>query len=235
MVTKIPADRRHFADHGWLRTYYLFSFAAYHDPANVNFGTLRVFNDDVIDGHSGFGEHDHADMEIVTIVLSGALTHGDNMGNGGTIRAGEVQYMSAGSGVTHSEINSSSDPVHLYQIWILPDVESAPPRYAQKDFSAAIEAGGLVPVASGQGKPDALQMRTDATIYRAALASGEEHSYPLAQGRGGFVYVTQGRLSIGDETFGPGDQARISGESSLDIRTVDGAHFILIDVPLRGI
>lgn len=248
MVTKIPADRRHFADHGWLRTYYLFSFADYYDPANVNFGTLRVFNDDVIAARSGFSEHDHANMEIVTIVLDGELTHGDNMGTGGTIRAGEVQYMSAGSGVTHSEMNRSDAPVHLYQIWLLPDVEDAEPRYAQKDFSSIPKANILLPVASGSFPPPAgggversetegslngtLEMRTDATIFLSELEMGRTIEHGLLTGRGAFIYVTEGRLDINGTDFMANDQARITHETSLRIKAREDSKFILIDVPI---
>lgn len=232
MLKKIPADRRHFADHGWLKTHYLFSFADYHDPRNVNFGTLRVFNDDVIDGYSGFGEHDHADMEIVTIVLSGELSHSDNMGNKGTIRAGEVQYMSAGSGVSHSEVNLSADPVHLYQVWILPGVESTAPHYAQRNCSGEMQTPGLLALASGQDRPQALRMRTDATIYHGFLPEAEQCSHLLEQGRGAFVYVSGGDITINEQRFHGGDQARIWGEPSLTIQATREARFILIDVPL---
>ena len=134
MITKISSSSRHHADHGWLSTYFLFSFAEYYDPQNLEFGNLRVFNDDTIAPHSGFSEHDHDNMEIVTIVHEGTLTHRDSMGSVGAISAGEVQYMSAGTGVTHAEMNDGGVPVHLFQIWLYPNEKNAAPRYEQKRF-----------------------------------------------------------------------------------------------------
>jgi redox-sensitive bicupin YhaK (pirin superfamily) len=232
MISKIPSSNRHYIDHGWLKTYHLFSFADYFDPRNMNFGTLRVFNDDSIDGQTGFGEHHHENMEIVTIVLIGELTHKDSMGNIGTIKAGEVQYMSAGTGVTHAEMNAGDEPVHLYQIWILPDEEGLPPLYSQRDFREASK-NVLVPVASGQSKEGSLPMRTDSTIYTSKLEAGQTIRYSLPSGRGAFIYITQGNLKIYNTEFETGDQARIRGAEELTITALKDTQFILIDVSMN--
>lgn len=231
MITHIPAANRYHADHGWLKTHYLFSFADYYDLANMNFGNLRVFNDDSIAAHNGFGEHAHDNMEIVTIVLKGELTHKDSLGNKGTIKAGEVQHMSAGSGITHAEMNESNTPVHLYQIWIAPRAFNLSSRYRQKDFSD-MEKNRLVAVASGEEKAGALSMQTDATIYLAEMEAGKSLEHKIKSSRGVFVYLTKGNIAINKTTLAPGDQARISEEDMITVDAQSSAKFVLIDVPL---
>jgi redox-sensitive bicupin YhaK (pirin superfamily) len=233
MIQTIKADERHFSDFGWLKTYWLFSFDNYYDPANVQFGSLRVFNDDVVAAQSGFPTHSHREMEIVTTVLSGAVTHKDSMGNDTIIRAGEVQRMSAGTGVAHSEYNLGDEPLHLYQIWILPGERRLPPSYDQKHFPADARRNHLLPVASGQGHTGAVTMHTDAAIYMADFDGGQTTDYELADGRGAFVYVTSGALRINETRLAAKEQARIAGERRLNLTADDETSFILIDVPLN--
>jgi quercetin 2,3-dioxygenase len=232
MIRKILANSRYKAEHDWLTTYHLFSFAMYFDRGNLNFGALRVFNDDYIDGENGFGAHQHDNMEIVTIVHEGELTHQDSLGNTGTIRKGEVQYMSAGTGVTHAEVNQEKAPIHLYQIWIMPDEQGLQPQYAQKSFSN-IAPNTLVPVASGQNLPGAIPIRTNSSIYLAKLEPGQTITHELQPDRGLFVYIKEGSLEINGTKFAKEDQARIMDEDNILIKTPDGAEFIAIDVPMK--
>ena len=162
----IKANQRHFSDFGWLQTHWLFSFANYFDPRNIQFGALRVFNDDLVAPGTGFPTHPHEEMEIVTIVLDGEMTHADSMGNNAVIRTGDVQRMSAGTGLTHSEFNLASQPVHFYQIWIFPDEAGLRPTYDQKSFHPDAWRNRLLPLASGQHLPGTVSFHTDATIYR---------------------------------------------------------------------
>jgi quercetin 2,3-dioxygenase len=232
MIRKIPAKERFYASHDWLSTYHLFSFADYYDPENMNFGILRVFNDDTIDAHSGFGAHSHRDMEIVTIVLEGELTHKDSMGNAGKIKAGEVQYMSAGIGVTHAELNESDVPVHLYQIWIEPKERGLIPSYEQKDFSGVKEKNVLVPLASGNLIEGTITLKTDATIYTAELEAGKSITHPLMEGYGAFIYIREGSLAVDDIVGGPGDQVRIEGPETVVMTGAQDAAFIFIEALL---
>ncbi|HJQ27355.1 MAG TPA: pirin family protein [Blastocatellia bacterium] len=233
MIQTIKADERHFSDFGWLKTYWLFSFDTYYDPANVQFGALRVFNDDVVAAQSGFPTHGHREMEIVTIVLRGEVTHKDSMGNHTTIGAGEVQRMSAGTGITHSEYNLKDEPVHFYQIWILPGERRLQPSYDQKRFGTEARRNRLLAVASGQTADGAVTMHTDATIYMADFDAGQASDYELAEGRGAFIYVTEGRLQVNGTQLAAKEQARITGERRLQLSADDQASFIFIDVPLR--
>lgn len=232
MITKIQSSKRYHASHSWLSTYHLFSFADYFDPNNMNFGTLRVFNDDTIDAHSGFGAHSHQNMEIITIVLDGELTHKDSLGNVGTISQGEVQYMSAGTGVTHAEINDGDVPVHLYQVWIASKEKNLPPVYTQRDFSAISNKNSLLPVIVGEKQGEAIIARTDAVIYTSNLEMDKSLSYKSKEKRGVFIYITSGRLTMNGEEYEVGDQARIEGEEMLELQAIEETNFILIDVPV---
>src|SRR6185436_14389719 len=233
MIQTIRADKRHFSDFGWLKTYWLFSFDNYYDPSNMQFGALRVFNDDVVKGNSGFPTHPHREMEIITIMLDGEITHEDSMGNRTTIKAGEVQRMSAGTGITHSEFNLSDKPLHLYQIWLLPGERRLQPSYDQQSFSLDAQKNRLLPVASGQGLKDVVTFHTDATIYLADFDAGHAIDYDVKDGRGVFVYVTQGDLGIGDARLTTKDQARIQTAGKLQLEAYDNTRFILIDVPMN--
>ena len=237
MIRKIPAANRYEAKHDWLRTYHLFSFAMYQDRGNMNFGALRVFNDDYIDGENGFGAHQHDNMEIVTIVHKGKLTHQDSMGNTGTISKDEVQYMSAGTGVTHAEVNQEKEPIHLYQIWIMPDEQNQTPQYAQKDFSN-LPKNALVPVASGQTNSEqdlngAIPIRTNSTIYKANLDAGGTVRYTLGHDRGLFIYLQSGQIEINGVEFSKEDQAKIMDETDIIIKGLETAELVAIDVPMK--
>lgn len=233
MIKTIRADERYFSDFGWLQTYWLFSFDSYYDPSNVQFGSLRVFNDDVVKQKSGFPTHPHREMEIVTIVLSGEITHEDSIGNRTVIKAGEVQRMSAGTGIAHSEFNLADEPIHLYQIWIHPDERRLQPGYDQKSFSTDARKNRLLPVASGQGLEGAVTFHTDSTIYMADFDAGHGVDFELKDSRGVFVYVTKGDLGINDARLTTKDQARIEQIESLRLEAYDDTSFILIDVPMN--
>ena len=187
MIQIIPANKRHFSDFGWLKTYWLFSFSNYYDPLNIQFGALRVFNDDVVEPRTGFPTHPHEEMEIVTIALSGEITHKDSMGNKNVIKAGDVQRMSAGTGLTHSEFNLAKEPVHFYQIWIYPDLAGLKPSYDQKSFSPDSWKNRLLPVASGQGLHGAVTFHTYATIYRSDLEARQKIDFKVTESRRIFI------------------------------------------------
>jgi redox-sensitive bicupin YhaK (pirin superfamily) len=232
MITVIKNEDRYEAHHGWLRSYHLFSFADYYDLHNMNFGSLRVFNDDYIDGKNGFGAHPHRDMEIVTIMLTGELSHADTMGNTETIKQGEVQYMSAGTGVMHSEINNSSEQTHLYQIWFMPKERGLTPRYDQKDFSKTREKNVVQVLASGNTHEGAISIQGDATI--SWLETDKNINIPLKieKGRGLFIYCKEGTLSVLGHVLARGDQARIEGEENFILEVEKDTVCILIEVGL---
>jgi redox-sensitive bicupin YhaK (pirin superfamily) len=231
MIEVIKGDRRHFSDFGWLKTYWLFSFSSYFDPQNIQFGALRVFNDDIVEPGTGFPTHPHEEMEIVTIVLQGAMTHQDSMGNKAVIKAGDVQRMSAGTGLTHSEFNLSDEPVHFYQIWIYPDHAGLNPSYDQRSYHSENWKNRLFPVASGQGVPGSVSFHTDATIYRCALEAEKKVVHNETAGRRIFLYLTDGRVSINGASLKATDQARIDIEESVVIQAQQPSELILIDVP----
>ncbi len=232
MIKVIPSLERHHANFGWLDTRRHFSFDTYYDPQNVNWGALRVFNDDVIEPGQGFGMHPHRDMEIVTYVLEGELEHRDNTGNRGVIHPGEVQVMSAGTGIVHSEFNHSQEKaVHLLQLWILPRVKGLKPRWDQKQFSRQARAGKLLPVVSGGDVSGTLKISQDARIFVSALEAGQEVSHHSQPGRKAYLFVIEGSLAVNGASLGAGDQARIAGETQLRIRAGSNAHLILLDLP----
>ncbi len=231
MIEIVKAGARHLSDFGWLKTYWLFSFSDYFDPRNIQFGALRVFNDDVVQPGTGFPTHPHEEMEIVTIVLDGEMTHRDSMGNQAVIRTGDVQRMSAGTGLTHSEYNLADRPVHFYQIWIFPDEAKLKPSYDQKRFSASDWRNKLLPVASGQGKAGAVTFHTDATIYRCDLEAGKKVAHKATAGRRIFVYLTKGLLTANGEAVRSKDQARIDIDEPLVLEAKQDSELILIDVP----
>lgn len=231
MIKTIRADERYFSDFGWLKTYWLFSFDTYHDPNNVEFGALRVFNDDVVKPGAGFPTHSHREMEIITTVLSGEITHQDSIGNKTVIKAGDVQRMSAGTGIAHSEYNLGDAPVHLYQIWIHPGVRGLTPSYDQRSFEPESRKNRLLAVASGHGAADTVAIHTDSTIYMADLDAGNSVDYEMSDARGVFVYVTSGDLGINEARLTTKDQARINNEGVLRLEAYDDTSLILIDVP----
>jgi len=245
MIQTIRAEERYHAETDWLNTHWHFSFDHYHDPANMNFGPLRVFNDDVVAPAGGFPFHSHREMEIVTYIIDGALEHRDNMGNIGVIRPGEIQRMSAGTGVVHSEYNpSKKDPVHLLQLWIMPAVKHLQPSWEQRSFSLAERSGKLLPIAvpagangSSGGDPvnGAVRIHQDARIYTSLLAPCQSTTHELAEGRRAYVFVIGGNLQLNGQTFGPGDQARVTREHELQLAAAPGsetsADFLLLDLP----
>jgi hypothetical protein len=234
MIKIVRAAQRHFSDFGWLKTYWLFSFDNYYDPANVEFGSLRVFNDDIVEPGSGFPTHSHREMEIVTLVLSGAITHQDSAGNKTTIGPNEVQRMSAGTGIAHSEMNRGNEPVHLYQVWIKPNAQGITPGYEQRAFDPREFANRLTPVASGNGLPGAVTMHTNSTIYMSEL--DEDHTIELEThpSRGVFIYLNAGKLAIQGEVLEANDQARVHSEPVLRLQAREAAKMVLIDVPYRA-
>jgi quercetin 2,3-dioxygenase len=226
------ASARGHANHGWLDTYHSFSFADYYDPAQMGWGTLRVINEDRVQPGTGFGMHGHRDMEIITYVLQGALQHKDSMGNGTVIEAGEVQRMSAGKGVLHSEFNASrSEPVHLLQIWILPNVTGIRPGYEQKLFGPEEKRGRLRLVASGDGRDGSLTIHQDADIYAAVLAPGERVGHTPAPERRVYVHVARGAASVNGTTLGAGDGAKLGDETLIELTGGDvEAEVLLFDM-----
>jgi redox-sensitive bicupin YhaK (pirin superfamily) len=229
MIRRIPAESRHFTDVGWLKTYWLFSFSDYYDPTNVSHGALRVFNDDTVLPQGGFPDHPHISYQIVTIVLQGELTHWDDAGNRGIIKAGDVQRMSAGSGIFHSEFNYGIEPVHLYQIWIAPEFEDVNPSYEQRHFNFK-EKNKLTLLVAYKGN-GCLSMNSDSSIYYGTFEQDQEISYTPNLGRKLFIYLTSGEITINNEHFKKNDQARIEGEMNLQIHSVTDTEFVLIDIP----
>ena len=232
MITLRKANQRGHFDHGWLDTYHTFSFGAYRDPKHMGFRTLRVINDDRVDPGMGFGMHPHRDMEIVTYVLSGALRHKDSMGNGDVLRRGDVQRMSAGSGILHSEFNASdAEPVHLLQIWILPASEGDAPSYEQRHYTDAEKQGKLVKIAAGPDADGAMRLGQDVAIYAGLLAPGEGVIHPLAPGRGAWVHVAQGSARVNGEVLKAGDAAALEDESAIEITgEVGGGEVLVFDL-----
>jgi quercetin 2,3-dioxygenase len=228
----IKAEDRFHLESDWLSAYWLFSFDRYYDPNNMTFGPLRVFNHDTVAGGGGFPTHPHREMEIVTYVLEGALRHKDSTGGAGLIRAGEVQRMTAGTGVAHSEFNFSEEaPVKLLQMWVLPERAGLTPSYEQKRFTSEQRAGMLLPIASGQGAPGAVKIHQDATFYVSRLRAGDRVAHLLKPGRRVFFYVIDGEVTLNGERLGAGDQARVTEVTELDIAGEREGEVILIDLP----
>jgi redox-sensitive bicupin YhaK (pirin superfamily) len=224
------AERGH-ANHGWLDSFHSFSFAGYHDPRHMGFGALRVINEDRIKPGTGFGTHGHRDMEIITYVLEGALAHKDSMGNGSAILPGEVQYMSAGSGVRHSEFNHEPDgETHLLQIWIEPNVEGATPAYDQKAFPAAEKRGRLRPLVTPDGREGSVKMRQDATLYAALIDGTERAVHALDKGRRAYVHVVRGSLSVNGQALHAGDALKTDA-AQIVLEQGSNAEVLLFDLP----
>jgi hypothetical protein len=230
MLTLRPARERGHADHGWLDTWHTFSFADYHDPAHMGFRALRVINDDVVAPGQGFGTHPHRDMEIVTYVLEGALEHKDSMGNGSVIRPGDVQRMSAGTGVFHSEFNASRrDRVHLRQIWLLPARRGLTPGYEQKHVPAEEKRGRWRLIGAQDGRDGAVTIHQDVDLWASILTPGEALSFQLRPGRHAWLHVARGRVKLGERELGPGDGVASDGEA-LRLTGVEEAELLLFDL-----
>jgi quercetin 2,3-dioxygenase len=225
------ADRGHF-DHGWLDTHHTFSFADYYDPQFMGFRTLRVINEDRVKPGRGFGTHSHRDMEIITYIIEGALEHRDSMGTGSVIRPGEVQRMSAGTGVLHSEFNSSpSEKVHLLQIWILPERRGLEPSYEQKNFSAAEKLNRFRLIASHDGRNGSVTIHQDAQLSAAIIEEGKTVAYDLDKGRYAWLQVARGEVTLNGKALKAGDGAAVEKETKVEIRgTADRSEVLLFDL-----
>jgi redox-sensitive bicupin YhaK (pirin superfamily) len=231
MLLLRPAAERGLAEHGWLRSYHTFSFADYHDPRQMGFRGLRVINEDRVQAGRGFGAHSHRDMEIISYVLEGALRHKDSLGTGSVIRPGEVQCMSAGSGVTHSEFNASdSEPVHFLQIWLIPSQRGLRPSYAQQAFPPEERAGRLRLVASSDGRDGSLTIHSDASLYAGSFATGQQQTLALGRGRHAWVQVTRGAVRVMGQTLSAGDGAALSDEAQLQLEGSEAGELLVFDL-----
>ena len=231
MITVRKSSERGHFNHGWLDTYHTFSFGRYYDPAHVHFGTLRVINEDVVAPGAGFGEHPHDNMEIVTYIISGKLAHKDSAGNVGTLGPGDVQRMSAGSGIEHSEFNGSkTEPVHLLQIWIFPEKKNIEPGHEQGSFSTAQDRNRLRPIATPDRADGSLAIHQDARVYAATLDAGKDVKLPLARGRKAWVQLIRGGLSVNGQALGAGDAAGLSDETSVDITASKESELLVFDL-----
>ncbi len=234
MITPVPFDSLGRFDNDWLKARYHFSFAGYHDPARQGHGPLLVWNDDTIAPGRGFDLHGHRDMEIITYVREGAVTHHDHLGNEGRTVAGDLQVMSAGRGILHAEYNLEAGPTTLFQIWILPERTGLPPRWEQRSFPRGDCSGQLVPLASGRDGDilaGALMIHQDATLYGATLAAGETLEHALADGRRAYLVVARGAATVNGTPLGPRDGARIEAETRLTITATEETEILLADLP----
>ena len=232
MIAIRHAKDRGVANFGWLDSRHTFSFGQYHDPEHMGFGPLRVINEDRVRPGAGFDTHGHRDMEIISYVLEGALEHKDSIGTGSVIRPGEVQVMSAGTGIRHSEFNhSDKEPVHFLQIWVLPDRQGLPPRYDQKTFAEAEKRGRLRIVASPDGRDGSVVIHQDAEIFASLLAPGAQVTHTLRPGRRGWVQAVRGAIEINGETLNAGDGAAVSPEPTLAVTAREDAEILLFDLP----
>jgi redox-sensitive bicupin YhaK (pirin superfamily) len=230
MIQVRKSNERGHAEHGWLDSYHTFSFADYHDPAHVQFGALRVINEDYVAPQQGFGMHPHRDMEIITYVISGALRHRDSMGNTAVMRGGDVQRISAGTGILHSEFNDSADePVHLLQIWLMPDRQGAQPGYAEKSF-ANVAKGKLHLVASKTGRDGSIPINQETDLFLGKLAAGDTLAHPLAPGRHAWLQVVEGALQVNGQTVAAGDGVALSEVPAVLIEATRQADFLLFDL-----
>ena len=233
MITLRKSHERGHANHGWLDTYHSFSFSSYYDPAQMGFSSLRVINDDRVAPASGFPTHGHRDMEIITYVLEGTLEHKDSMGNGSVIYPGDVQRMSAGTGITHSEYNPSrSEPLHLLQIWIVPDQANVTPSYEQIHFTADQKRHRLQLIASPDGRDGSVSIHQNALIYAAVLAPDRIVTHKLAASRCAYVHVARGAATLNGQCLSAGDGARIVNESELTLAAHNSAEVLLFDLDI---
>ncbi|MFD2144213.1 pirin family protein [Mucilaginibacter antarcticus] len=233
-TTFYPASGRGTSDHGWLKANFSFSFAGYYDPNKVHFGALRVLNDDIIDGGTGFGTHPHDNMEIITIPLQGALEHKDSMGNIGVIRSGEVQVMSAGTGVEHSEYNhSQTEAANTLQIWLFPKIKNISPRYDQRDFRNQFKLNEFTTLVSGDKSVDALWINQDATFSIGEFEADKNIGYNIKKaGNGIYVFVLAGSVKIDDQNLNEKDAIGIVDADSIDIDTQTNTRLLILEVPM---
>lgn len=230
MVERRPFEALGGANHGWLDAKHHFSFAGYHDPERMSWGALRVWNDDTIAPGTGFPPHPHSDMEIVTYVREGAITHRDNQGNLGRTEAGDVQVMSAGTGIVHSEFNLEPDTTRIFQIWIMPNRRGAPPAWGARPFPGADRAGRFVALASGyEGDGEALRINADARVLGARLKAGESIRHPLAAGRRAYLVPSTGRVDVNGTVLDTRDGGAIRDEQALTITALEDAELVLVE------
>jgi len=230
MIDIRPFDTLGHADHGWLDARHHFSFANYHDPDRMGWGSIRVWNDDTIAAQSGFPPHPHRDMEIVTFVRSGAITHRDSLGNEGRTAAGDVQVMSAGTGITHAEMNREDEATTLFQIWIIPDRQGEHPGWGQRTFPKATREGGFEVLASGDAEADdALPIRTDAKVAAATLAKGQSAVWNTSGERHQYLVAPKGRVTVNGREAQPRDGIAVTGESEIVVEALDDAEIVLVD------
>jgi redox-sensitive bicupin YhaK (pirin superfamily) len=226
------SNERGFADHGWLKSFHTFSFADYYDPKHVEFGALRVINEDRVAPGQGFGTHGHRDMEIISYVLEGALAHKDSIGTGSTIKPGDVQRMSAGRGVTHSEFNGSADQaVHFLQIWIQPNVFGSAPSYEEKHFSATEKRGRLRLIASPGGTDGSVHIQQDARVYAGLFAGAEQAQLPVVKDRQVYVHIARGAVTVNDVAVSAGDGVKLSDVATLNLSHGKEAEVLVFDLP----
>jgi redox-sensitive bicupin YhaK (pirin superfamily) len=225
------SNERGFADHGWLKSFHTFSFASYYDPKNMGYGPLRVINEDRVAPGEGFGKHPHRDMEIISYVLDGELEHKDSMGTGSIIRPGDVQRMSAGTGVTHSEYNPSpKNGVHFLQIWIEPEANGIKPSYEQKFFGPEEKRGKLRLLASPDGRDGSVTVHQDAQLYAALIDGAEQVTHQIEEGRRAYVHVARGAVTVNGQALGSGDALKVDGEKQVVIEKGDNAEVLLFDL-----
>lgn len=232
MIVRRPSEERGLADHGWLTSRHTFSFADYYDPAHMGFRGLRVLNEDRVQAGQGFGTHPHRDMEIISYVLDGELAHKDSLGTGSVIRPGDVQRMSAGTGVLHSEMNPSpTQQAHFLQIWLLPIERGIPPGYEQKRFEDADKRGRLKLVAARDGRDGAITVHADTDLYAGLFAPGERARMALAPGRHAWIQVARGEIAVNGQSLVQGDGAAVSEETVVDITAFQDAEVLVFDLP----
>ncbi|HET6553293.1 MAG TPA: pirin family protein [Dyella sp.] len=231
MIERRPFDSLGGASHGWLDAKHHFSFANYHDASRMGWGALRVWNDDTIAPQTGFPPHPHGDMEIITYVREGAITHQDNLGNKGRTVAGDVQVMSAGTGITHAEYNLESGATRIFQIWIIPDQHGNPPSWGTKPFPVGERSGRFVPLASGfKEDADALPLRTDARVLGATLRAGEKADYEFDDRRLAYLVPSKGKVEVNGVMLDARDGAAIRNEAKITVTAIDDAELVLVDV-----
>jgi redox-sensitive bicupin YhaK (pirin superfamily) len=233
MLTIRRSNERGHANRGWLDAYHSFSFNTYHDPDNMGFGPLRVINEDKFGPSQGFGMHPHENMEIITYVLSGSLAHEDNTGGKGILRPGDIQRMSAGTGVFHSEANASdTEWLHLFQIWIEPNILGAAPRYGESHIPESAKRGKWAVVASGTGREGAMEIYQDAELLTTLLEPGESREHTLATGRLGYVHIVAGEVTVNGQLLATGDAAKLEQETLVSLQAHAASEVLLFDLPV---
>ncbi|MCB5187085.1 pirin family protein [Methylobacillus caricis] len=233
MLTLRKSQERGHANHGWLDSYHSFSFSGYYDPDHMGYSVLRVINEDIIAPDMGFGMHPHRDMEIITYMLKGQLQHRDSLGNGSVIKAGDVQRMTAGTGIVHSEFNASStEAAHLLQIWLLPERDGITPGYEEKQFAAAEKLNRWCLIASRDGRDGSLLVHQDIALYATVLTQGQQIAYNIAEGRGLYIQVVRGNVVLNGEALEAGDAVKINSLQQIDIQAGEEAELLLFDLPI---